>query len=256
MGKMSYAQRAERWIDPTVFRGGLPPEEPSLGHETHDTVRSEAVVVIVAKRVLESEGLARSLQEHNSTLNSRIVGSIEQYKDLSRSVQVSAVLVMLGARRVTDPSAKADLTQLVSQAGDVPVVIVAESDEPGEIVAALDAGARGYIPTSVKIKVAAQAICLARAGGIFVPASSAFSLRQVIESRVGSTRQPLSDFTARQAEVVSALRKGKANKIIAYELNLRESTVKVHIRNIMKKLKATNRTEVAYKLRELGPENE
>jgi len=57
-------------------------------------------------------------------------------------------------------------------------------------------------------------------------------------------------FTLRQAEVVQALRKGKANKIIAYELNLRESTVKVHIRNIMKKLKATNRTEVAYKLSE------
>jgi DNA-binding NarL/FixJ family response regulator len=254
---MSYAQRAERWKDSAVteFRGGLRQDETSLGHENDDAKTSEAVVVIVNKRVLESEGLARSLQEHNSTLNSRIVGSIEQYEDLSRSVQVSAVLVMLGARRVTDPSAKAELMQLVSRAGDVPVVIVADSDEPGEIVAALEAGARGYVPTSVKVKVAAQAICLARAGGIFVPASSALALRQVIESRVGSTR-PLSDFTARQAEVVAALRKGKANKIIAYELNLRESTVKVHIRNIMKKLKATNRTEVAYKLRELRPEGE
>ncbi len=37
-------------------------------------------------------------------------------------------------------------------------------------------------------------------------------------------------FTVRQAEVVEALRKGKANKIIAYELKLRESTVKVHVR--------------------------
>jgi DNA-binding NarL/FixJ family response regulator len=53
-------------------------------------------------------------------------------------------------------------------------------------------------------------------------------------------------FTARQAAVIEALRRGKANKIIAYELNLRESTVKVHVRNIMKKLHATNRTEVAY----------
>ncbi|MGU3537814.1 LuxR C-terminal-related transcriptional regulator, partial [Methylobacterium sp. A54F] len=43
-----------------------------------------------------------------------------------------------------------------------------------------------------------------------------------------------------------ALRKGTPNKIIAYELNMCESTVKVHVRNIMKKLKAKNRTEVAY----------
>ena len=60
-------------------------------------------------------------------------------------------------------------------------------------------------------------------------------------------------FTARQAEVVEALRRGKANKIIAYELHLRESTVKVHIRNIMKKLKATNRTEVAFKINDMFP---
>ncbi|NTJ10523.1 helix-turn-helix domain-containing protein, partial [Rhizobium lusitanum] len=51
--------------------------------------------------------------------------------------------------------------------------------------------------------------------------------------------------------VAEALRRGKANKIIAYEMDLCESTVKVHIRNIMKKLNATNRTEVAYKIREL-----
>ena len=42
-----------------------------------------------------------------------------------------------------------------------------------------------------------------------------------------------------------------ANKLIAYELDMCESTVKVHIRNIMKKLKATNRTEVAYLTRDL-----
>ena len=53
-------------------------------------------------------------------------------------------------------------------------------------------------------------------------------------------------FTRRQVAVIDALRKGKANKIIAYELNMCESTVKVHVRNIMKKLNAKNRTEVAY----------
>ena len=46
--------------------------------------------------------------------------------------------------------------------------------------------------------------------------------------------------------MVEAIRQGKPNKIIAYELNMCESTVKVHVRAIMKKLKARNRTEVAY----------
>jgi len=251
---MTYSQLAERWKDTTVtgFRGGLPPTDTVPDPESEDPDSSEAVVVIIDKRALERECLARSLHEHNSTLNSRTVGSIEDYFGLSRTMPVSAILVIFGARRVTDQSARAEVTHLVSQAGDVPVVIVADSDEPAEILAALEAGAHGYIPTSVKVSVAAEAICLARAGGIFVPASSVLALREVIQSTASSTR-PLSGFTAREAAVVSALRKGKANKIIAYELNLCESTVKVHIRNIMKKLKATNRTEVAYKLRELAP---
>ena len=46
--------------------------------------------------------------------------------------------------------------------------------------------------------------------------------------------------------MVEAIRQGKPNKIVAYELNMCESTVKVHVRAIMKKLKARNRTEVAY----------
>ena len=56
----------------------------------------------------------------------------------------------------------------------------------------------------------------------------------------------LIQFTARQLDVLERLKQGQPNKIIAYELGMCESTVKVHIRNIMKKLKATNRTQVAF----------
>ncbi|WP_235031608.1 helix-turn-helix transcriptional regulator [Geminicoccus flavidas] len=51
-------------------------------------------------------------------------------------------------------------------------------------------------------------------------------------------------FTPRQLEILNCLRRGLANKMIAYELQMRESTVKIHVRNIMKKLHATNRTQV------------
>jgi DNA-binding NarL/FixJ family response regulator len=53
-------------------------------------------------------------------------------------------------------------------------------------------------------------------------------------------------FTERQTAVIQAIRIGKANKTIAYELNMCESTVKVHVRNIMKKLRATNRTQISF----------
>jgi DNA-binding NarL/FixJ family response regulator len=85
---------------------------------------------------------------------------------------------------------------------------------------------------------------LVNAGGTYVPASSLVAAHQ--SSQEPGTSKRLGIFTVRQAAVVEALRKGKANKIIAYELNMRESTVKVHVRSIMKKLKAKNRTEVAF----------
>jgi hypothetical protein len=54
---------------------------------------------------------------------------------------------------------------------------------------------------------------------------------------------------------LDCLRRAMANKLIAYELTMCESTVKVHIRNIMKKLKATNRTKVVYLTRGLFEED-
>ena len=63
-------------------------------------------------------------------------------------------------------------------------------------------------------------------------------------------------FTARQAAVADRLRRGKPNKLIAYELNMCESTVKVHIRNILKKLRVTNRTEAGFKLNVMVSDSE
>jgi DNA-binding NarL/FixJ family response regulator len=54
-----------------------------------------------------------------------------------------------------------------------------------------------------------------------------------------------SEVTTRELEVLVSLAKGKSNKMIGRELNMREGTVKVHIRSLLKKLNATNRTQLA-----------
>ena len=219
--------------------------------DLEDGHRGEGLVMIVDKRALERECLARGLVEHNPTLRVSAVGSLDEIQHIAGEAEPSAILVILGSRKVSDQSVRAELAQFIAEIGDVPVIVVVDSDEPAEVLAALECGARGYIPTSVTVKVAAEAIGLARAGGIFVPASCVLALREIIHSSANGARPLAGMFTIREAAVVEALKKGKANKIIAYELNLCESTVKVHIRNIMKKLKATNRTEVAYKLRQM-----
>ena len=53
------------------------------------------------------------------------------------------------------------------------------------------------------------------------------------------------NLTSRELAVINLLREGRANKVIAIKLNMRESTVKVHVRNILQKLRVSNRTHAA-----------
>jgi DNA-binding NarL/FixJ family response regulator len=126
-----------------------------------------------------------------------------------------------------------------------PVIILSAADNPESIIQAFENGARGYIPTgSTPAELVVEIIRLVIAGGTFVPPSGLHLLRITREGLTPKTamNQP---FTPRQIAVLKHLTKGKTNKIIAYELAMSESTVKVHIRNIMKKMRASNRTEVA-----------
>ncbi|WP_046830151.1 LuxR C-terminal-related transcriptional regulator [Afipia massiliensis] len=140
-----------------------------------------------------------------------------------------------------DASSITDLQFLEATAIDTPVVIVSDIDDVNYVVRALKGGARGYIPTSLSFNVAVEAVRLVEAGGTFVPVSSL--------AMDGSKQEPTAKtgdlLTERQMMVVEALCQGMANKQIAYELGMSEHTVKVHLRHIMRKLRARNRTEVA-----------
>ena len=155
-----------------------------------------------------------------------------------------------------DDEAIADELSLLEQlAGDVPRVLLADIETPEDIVSAFQRRIRGYVPTTLPIKQVAEAIRYVIAGGIFVPSSIlSLSDRSVPSSKEEVEPNPstiLANFSPRQNEVLRRLWRGSSNKMIAYELNMCESTVKVHIRHIMKKLKVSNRTQVVLHTRPL-----
>lgn len=218
--------------------------------------RARRLLVILDTRALDRECLAQSITAHRIGMQVVAFGSIDDWRAKRKDYPpLAAILLNIGSRKVSEPSVLEQVRGLSSEFETVPVIILADTDELPQIIMALDLGARGYIPSSVGVEVCIEAIGLALAGGIFVPASSVIAMRQALDAGGTATRPMGGLFTARQAEVIEALRRGKANKIIAYELKLRESTVKVHIRNIMRKIKATNRTEVAFKLNDLIRQN-
>jgi DNA-binding NarL/FixJ family response regulator len=175
---------------------------------------------------------------------------VESWLKASDNDLGSLVVICAGSSTSDVEVCREALIRLSESSRRIPSILLSDSENPDRIVDALAQGARGYIPTSVALDIAIEAMRLVRAGGTFVPANSLVSMRR---SSDGSIPNQIGDIklTIRQTAVVEALRRGKANKIIAYELNMCESTVKVHVRNIMRKFKATNRTEVAFKASKL-----
>jgi DNA-binding NarL/FixJ family response regulator len=132
-----------------------------------------------------------------------------------------------------------------------PVIVLCNANCIESIAAAFESGVHGYIPTaSTTLKQTVEIIHFVKAGGTFVPPST-------LGVQVGRGRSVIlsaitrGQFTARQMAVLGRLKLGKTNRMIARELDMSESTVKVHIRNIMRVLNATNRTEVASRIHEL-----
>lgn len=209
-------------------------------------------LVLIDRRALERECFVRSIEMSHPRVSVAGFGSVEDWRDGSVAMgEPAAILFNIGSRAASDPVVAEELQEVIESVRPVPVIVIAESEDLRDMIAAIDCGARGYIPASIGFEFIVEAMRLTAAGGMFLPAASVLSLRDAIRPKAEAATGLDRQFTARQLDVVNALRRGKANKIIAFELDMSESTVKVHIRNIMKKLKATNRTEAAFKLNSL-----
>jgi DNA-binding NarL/FixJ family response regulator len=199
-------------------------------------------IVVCEPRVLFRECFVKCLQETDD--NCIVLGHATLAEWLATGPNQSPTLILLSIRTRRPPDALCPEVSLLAQHGiSAPIIILSEIEDVTFVVSILEAGARGYIPTSLSLNIALEAMHFVEAGGIFAPASSLMSRPHSAQSFDLHTEDEKKLFTARQAAVLAALRRGKANKQIAYELNMREGTVKVHIRHIMKKLKARNRTE-------------
>jgi len=165
------------------------------------------------------------------------------------SDKVEAVIVNTGPERISSVTTTALLSRLKQLFPETPLALLSDQEDADNIREAFKLGVQGYIPTSLASRVAIGAVRLVCMGGTFAPATTLLCAGERRETSAGECT--IKGFTQRQSQILDCLRRGMANKLIAYELNMCESTVKVHIRNIMKKLNATNRTQVAYLTRDL-----
>jgi DNA-binding NarL/FixJ family response regulator len=122
----------------------------------------------------------------------------------------------------------------------VPVVVLSGQFGRDEVHAVLRAGARGFIPKAVGASVLTCALRLVLAGEVYAPASL---LLQGAAPPMPSPPSPasLAALSPREREILAHLIEGETNKEIARRLDLQEITVKIHLRNVYRKIGAANR---------------
>jgi two-component system, NarL family, nitrate/nitrite response regulator NarL len=137
----------------------------------------------------------------------------------------------------------ADLTLLSTAAPDIPILVTADCDDAESARVILRSGARGFLPTSLGLKVLMGALERMRAGGTYVPL---VLTEPALPTRTEPMRAtPWRELTRRQRDVLALISEGKSNKLIADALTMTESTVKAHVKQIIKRLHVANRTQAA-----------
>jgi DNA-binding NarL/FixJ family response regulator len=227
------------------------------------TRRVRPCVMLIEPRFLVRDCIANCLAVADPGFSVLQYSSVSEVNLTEGTDCVALVLNFLSVNREISKMA-AEVSRAQDHLPNMPVVVVAERDELTFVREVIGLGVRGYIPMSFDFAMFKEAIQFVAAGGTFVPASvldenmqvsevdEADSVvkpgnNEVIHQNSNETRERMlaASFTPRELSVISRLRNGKSNKLIARELTITEGTVKLHVRRIMKKLGVENRTQVA-----------
>ena len=151
------------------------------------------------------------------------------------------------------------LPELHRQHPDLIVAVLTASEDSEDVMAALDAGAHGYIVKGIGSRALIEAVRgLAQGEGYVTPALAARLLTERRKDAVAhhdsagdmaDRARLIGQLTPREEEVLELVAAGHSNKEIARRAGMQEKTVKHHMTRILHKLNARNRTEAALILR-------
>jgi DNA-binding NarL/FixJ family response regulator len=132
------------------------------------------------------------------------------------------------------------LDQIHQALPDTPVVMLTMSDDDADVLAAIKAGARGYLLKSLNSEEFFAMLEGLERGEAAMTRQTTANLMRGLTSPVGL---PIGSLTPRELELLRLVAKGMPNKTIALALSVSENTVKYHLKSILQKLNAGNRTE-------------
>ena len=139
----------------------------------------------------------------------------------------------------------ATLQRLRAEDLDARIIMLTVSESEEDVVAALRAGADGYLLKDMEPEDILACLQRATQGRLVISEQLTELLARALREETRPQRPEEAGLTPREEEILRLVAKGFSNKLIARELDLAVGTVKVHVKHILKKLKLKTRVEAA-----------
>lgn len=202
-------------------------------------------VLLVDDHTLFRSGIRSLLQRHAEFT---VVGeAADGVEGIKRATQLQPDIVLLDLN-MPGMSGVETLQLMLQDCPNTAVIMLTVSEDAEDLSAALKAGARGYLIKNIDADYLVRALRRAAAGEAVV--AEAMTAKLVTQLRnVGAVKavppSELDKLTPREKEILACLARGESNKSIARTLDVAESTVKIHVQNILKKFNLSSRVQAA-----------
>jgi DNA-binding NarL/FixJ family response regulator len=188
-------------------------------------------ILSVDDHPLLREGIAAIINSQPDMLMAAQAANAQEAIEQFRKHQPDVTLMDL---RLPDMSGIETMITIRTEFPDARIIMLTTFEGDVEIKRALEAGARGYLLKSMPPKELVEVIRQVHAGKKRIPSQLAAQLAEHISDEA---------LTEREVEVLGQIAGGNRNRDIAEQLFISEETVKVHIKHIMEKLGANDRTQ-------------
>jgi DNA-binding NarL/FixJ family response regulator len=214
--------------------------EPSV---SDTTAERRGVILVVDDHELIRKSIAQALL--GEFAGSRVIEA-GHFDEALRHIDDPDVYLAICDLRLPGMSSTRDLAKLRFKRPEIHIIVLSGSESRTDILAALDAGAHGYIVKRERTEVILERIKHILAGEIYVPPCVAILTEEAPLPGFAEPSEPSPEvLTPRQREVLQLITEGLSNKAIGRQLGVAEGTVKMHVATILKAIGANNRAHAA-----------
>lgn len=200
-------------------------------------------VLLVDDHTLFRSGVNALLQKHSDF---EVVGeAADSLQGVKRAAELQPDVVLLDLH-MPGISGKDAVKQFLEAAPQTNIVMLTVSENADDLIDSLRAGASGYLLKNIETETLLDSIRRAAVGDSVVsPQMTGKLVRGLQSTRDTPPKEEKDILSPREREILAHLTKGHSNKQIARNLDVAESTVKIHVQHILRKLNLSSRVQAA-----------